>query len=153
MIELAYENQVDALQDDYETLFKELLQLIVQQQQLNKKCEVSVTIVSLATIQEINKSYRGIDQPTDVISFAFNDEPDAFVLPDDFVTTLGDIMICFDKAQEQAVQYEHSLKREMAFLFVHGMLHLLGYDHQTKVDEQKMISLQEEILNEANIKR
>ena len=101
-------------------------------------------------IQEINKAYRNIDRVTDVISFALEDQKDDFQLEE---RVLGDIFICIPRMQEQAVSYDHSEKRELAFLVVHGLLHLLGYDHQTKIDEEKMFGLQKEILDEEGIKR
>lgn len=153
MIDIAYENQIDTVHDDYETLFKQLAQVIFLQQNMTQETEVSVTIVDLDTIQTLNRDYRNLDQPTDVISFAFNDAPDNFLVPEDYVSILGDIVICYDKAVQQALEYGHSLKREMAFLFVHGLLHLLGYDHMSPQEEKQMFTLQEAVLHEANIPR
>ncbi len=110
----------------------------------------SIIFVDEAKIQEINKAYRNIDRVTDVISFALEDQKDDFQLEE---RVLGDIFICIPRMQEQAVSYDHSEKRELAFLVVHGLLHLLGYDHQTKIDEEKMFGLQKEILDEEGIKR
>ena len=110
----------------------------------------SIIFVDEAKIQEINKAYRNIDRVTDVISFALEDQKDDFQLEE---RVLGDIFICIPRMQEQAVSYGHSEKRELAFLVVHGLLHLLGYDHQTKIDEEKMFGLQKEILDEEGIKR
>ena len=99
--------------------------------------EVNIVFVGLDEIHEINKTYRGVDRPTDVISFALEDNDD----------------ICLDKVHEQAKEYGHKEEREMAFLIVHGLLHLLGYDHMEKEDEKIMFGLQEEILNEMGITR
>ena len=101
-------------------------------------------------IQKINKEYRGIDKPTDVISFAFEDN-DNIVYNNERL--LGEIYISIPRMQEQAQEYQHSEKRELSFLAVHGMLHLLGYDHLNKEDEKIMFDLQELILNVADIKR
>ena len=109
----------------------------------------SVIFVDEAKIQEINREYRGVDRVTDVISFAFEDSIDVSY---DF-RFLGDIYICIPRMKEQALEYGHSEKRELSFLVVHGLLHLLGYDHQTEEEEKEMISKQEVILNAANIKR
>ena len=98
----------------------------------------------------MNKEYRGVDRPTDVISFALEDD-DTFISTD--VRVLGDIYISIDKAKEQAESYGHSLKRELSFLTIHGILHLLGYDHMTNEEEKEMFNLQEMILNEYGIKR
>ena len=110
----------------------------------------NVIIVDNEFIHKMNKEYRGIDRPTDVISFALEDEHD--IDYDDF-RLLGDIYISIDKAKEQAKEYGHSLKREICFLSVHGLLHLLGYDHMKKEDEKVMFARQEMILNEAGIEK
>ena len=110
----------------------------------------NVIIVDNEFIHKMNKEYRGIDRPTDVISFALEDEHD--IDYDDF-RLLGDIYISIDKAREQAKEYGHSLRREICFLSVHGLLHLLGYDHMEKEDEKVMFARQEMILNEAGIEK
>ena len=110
----------------------------------------NVIIVDNEFIHKMNKEYRGIDRPTDVISFALEDEHD--IDYDDF-RLLGDIYISIDKAKEQAKEYGHSLRREICFLSVHGLLHLLGYDHMEKEDEKVMFARQEMILNEAGIEK
>ena len=110
----------------------------------------NIIIVSKEKIQEINKTYRNIDRVTDVISFALEDD-DSFIKTD--FRVLGDIYICLDKAKEQAQDYGHSLKREISFLTIHGLLHLLGYDHMTETDEKEMFGLQEMILNEYGLER
>lgn len=108
----------------------------------------NVIIVDNEYIHKLNKEYRGIDRPTDVISFALEDSED--IKYDDF-RLLGDIYISLDKAKEQADSYGHSFKREICFLAVHGLLHLLGYDHMEKDEEKIMFGRQELILNEAGI--
>ena len=110
----------------------------------------SVIFVDEETIQDINKNYRGIDKITDVISFAFEDSGK---LVYNNVRLLGEIYICIPRMKEQAKEYGHSEKRELSFLAVHGLLHLLGYDHMTKEEEKVMFGKQELILNEQNIKR
>lgn len=110
----------------------------------------SIILVSDEEIQRINKEYRKIDRITDVISFAFEDN-NKMVYND--LRVLGDIYICIPQMKRQAIEYNHSEKRELAFLAVHGLLHLLGYDHMSAEDEKIMFSLQELILNEQNIKR
>lgn len=99
-------------------------------------------------VHELNKTYRGIDRTTDVISFALNDNGE-FPGP---INVLGDIYISIPKMIEQAETYEHSEKRELSFLAVHGLLHLLGYDHTLgEKEEKEMFDLQKEILNEKGI--
>ena len=110
----------------------------------------SIIFVDEETIKSINKDYRGIDKVTDVISFAFEDTGK---LVYNNVRLLGEIYICIPRMIEQANEYGHSEKRELSFLSVHGLLHLLGYDHMTKEDEKVMFALQELILDEQNIKR
>ena len=106
----------------------------------------NVIIVDNPTIKGLNKRYRDIDKETDVISFALEDEKKEKMASDKRV--LGDIYISIDKAISQAEEYGHSLKRELSFLAVHGLLHLLGYDHIKKKDEKIMFSKQELILGE-----
>ena len=105
----------------------------------------SIVFVDKQKIQEINKNYRGIDKVTDVISFAFEDN--AKVVYNN-VRFLGEIYICIPKMMEQAKEYGHTEVRELAFLTVHGLLHLLGYNHETEEEEKIMFKLQELILNE-----
>ena len=115
-----------------------------------EKSEVNIIFVGLEEIHEINKTYRNVDRPTDVISFALEDTEDVTIYEE---RVLGDIYICLDKVHEQAKEYGHTEIREMAFLIVHGILHLLGYDHMIKEEEKIMFGPQEEILNEMGITR
>lgn len=108
----------------------------------------NVILVDNSYIHELNKTYRGIDRITDVISFALEDYKD---MPKCDVRILGDIYISVEKAHNQAEEYGHSFKREICFLAVHGFLHLLGYDHMIKAEEKIMFGRQELILNEAGI--
>jgi len=112
--------------------------------------DVCVLITDAEEIQRLNFSYRQIDRVTDVLTFPAW-EGDAILCPPDGY--LGDIAICFERAQEQAEEYGHSLERELAFLSVHGALHLLGYDHMEPDDERKMLAQQDEILNELGYHR
>lgn len=132
---------------------KKLIKLVVTT--VSKKLDIedkhiaSYVFVDLKTIHDINLKYRKIDRPTDVISFAYVDDEPEHKLPYE----LGDIFICVEKVFEQASEYGHSSYRECAFLITHGILHLLGYDHMEKEDEEIMFGLQEEILNELSILR
>ena len=112
--------------------------------------EFSIIITDNERIHEINKEYRNIDRPTDVISFALEDSEDIKL---ENYRILGDIYISIDKVKEQAKEYGHSEKRELAFLTIHGFLHLLGYDHMKEEDEKVMFAKQEEILNGFGITR
>lgn len=115
-----------------------------------KNVMFNVIITNDKSIHEINKKYRGIDRPTDVISFALEDNKQINI-PE--IRVLGDIYISYDKVKSQALEYNHSEKRELCFLAIHGLLHLLGYDHMVKEDEEKMFKLQKEILEDYGIKR
>ena len=115
-----------------------------------KKCEFNIILVDNKRIHEINKEYRNIDRETDVISFAMEDNMD--VKYTDF-RLLGDIYISVDKCYLQATEYNHSRVREICFLATHGILHLLGYDHMNPEGEKEMFKIQEELLDEYNIKR
>ena len=111
----------------------------------------NLIIVDNKYIHELNKMYRNIDRETDVITFALEDE-DTIIIPDN-ERILGDIYISIDKAKSQAEEYGHSLLRELSFLAVHGFYHLLGYDHQTKEEEEIMFGKQEEVLESYGITR
>ena len=115
--------------------------------------EVSITLTNNAYIPELNRDYRGIDRPTDVLSFALNEseEPDIADGPD--VNILGDLIISVERAEEQAADYGHSVRREMAFLTVHGMLHLLGYDHMEEADRLEMEAEQRFVMEKLGIPR
>ena len=115
--------------------------------------EVSVTLTDNVYIHTLNQQYRGIDRPTDVLSFALNesDEPEVADGPD--VNVLGDLIISVERAKEQAADYGHSVKREIAFLTVHGMLHLLGYDHMEEEDRIEMENEQRYVMEQLGISR
>lgn len=115
-----------------------------------KESIFTIIFVTPEEIHELNKQYRGVDRVTDVISFALEDAHDVSLTD---VRVLGDIYICIDRMKEQALDYGHSETRELSFLTVHGLLHLLGYDHQTKEDEEVMFGLQRKILSNLNINR
>lgn len=109
---------------------------------LEQRGILSLVLVSNNKIREINKQYRARDRATDVISFPLSLDPPPQGMPWEF----GEIFISVEKAAEQAEEYAHSLKRELAFLFVHGTLHVLGFDHQSADEEKEMFSRQKEIL-------
>ncbi len=115
--------------------------------------EVSVTLTDNAYIHELNREYRHIDRPTDVLSFALNEseEPEIEDGPD--INILGDLVISVERAREQAADYGHSVKREIAFLTVHGMLHLLGYDHMEEADREEMEAEQRFVMEKLGIPR
>ena len=141
-------NETDKDVSEYFTVIKKVLKHGLEKLDI-KKVEFNVIIVDNNYIHELNRDYRHIDRETDVITFALED--DKTFNPQERV--LGDIYISIDKAISQSEEYGHSLMRELCFLAVHGLLHLLGYDHMEKKDEEVMFKLQEEILDEIDIKK
>lgn len=123
--------------------------------------EMTLSIVSPEQIRELNKQFRDVDAVTDVLSFPTCDNPTRGAItvvceeinPETDLCNIGDVIICMERAKEQANEYGHSLKCELAFLALHGMLHLLGYDHIQEDDEKQMFTLQNEILTQAGINR
>lgn len=124
---------------------------------------LDLSFVSKDEIQKLNVENRGMDKPTDVLSFPTMDierlplelkDFSVFDMDENGKVVLGSIAICLDKMKEQANEYGHSEKRELAFLMVHGLLHLLGYDHEVgKAEESEMFGLQKKILDKCNILR
>lgn len=109
--------------------------------------EVSLSLVTPEEIKDLNRQYRGIDQVTDVLSFPMFEDGDPEPVQ------LGDIVLCFQRAQEQAKEYEHTLIRELCFLTAHGMLHLLGYDHMEDEERALMQKKEKEIMLRMQISR
>ena len=115
--------------------------------------EVSVTLTNNEYIHTLNKEYRGIDRPTDVLSFALNESEEPDMVDGPAVNVLGDLIISVERAEEQAADYGHSLRREVAFLTVHGMLHLLGYDHMEDEEREEMEAEQRFVMEKLGIPR
>lgn len=137
-------------------LVEALLELTAQKEGVAEGSEVSVTFTDNARIQEINRKYREKDAPTDVISFALEEMGEGEITisgAEGLPRMLGDIVISVPRAKEQAVDYGHSFERELGFLAVHGLLHLLGYDHMTEEEEKVMFQKQRDILNEYGLER
>lgn len=145
-----------------EVLSKELSDVIekmiyqsLEYEKFEKPCEVSISIVDNEEIRQINHQFRNIDRATDVLSFPLMtfEEGEHLDLNEKGEVLLGDIIISLERAREQAEEYGHSLKREVAFLTAHSMLHLLGYDHMEEDEEKEMFAKQREILIQAGIPR
>ena len=143
-----YEIIDNGLYKDYDYLYAVLDSALKHEKVEN--AIFSVVFMEDEEIHEMNREYRGVDRVTDVISFAFEDNND--IVYND-IRMLGDIFICIPQMKRQAIEYGHSEKRELSFLAVHGILHLLGYDHMKKEEEEVMFKLQEDILNEMGIAR
>ena len=142
-------NQVD--QDILELSEVEKVLYKAMEKENLENTSFNLIIVDNEYIHELNKNYRHIDRETDVITFALEDDDTLIVGGDERI--LGDIYISIDKAKSQALEYGHSLLRELSFLAVHGFYHLLGYDHMTKEDEEVMFKKQDEVLDACGIFR
>lgn len=117
-----------------------------------QRCELSVTFVGLDEIHELNREYRGVDRPTDVLSFPqFEDLEEE--IPEVGEICLGDVVICREKAEEQAEEFGHSFERELVYLFTHSVLHLLGYDHMEEDEKKVMRQREEEIMEHIGLMR
>ncbi len=163
MNEILIENQQNRIEikDEINDVIKMAVEESLRYEECDFEAQVSVTIVDNEEIREINNEHRGIDKPTDVLSFPileFDEEGNAidcdFDIFEDGKVLLGDIVISAERANEQAKEFGHTFKREMAFLTVHSMLHLLGYDHVDDPEgEKEMFEKQKEILDIMGIKR
>ncbi|MBQ4058134.1 MAG: rRNA maturation RNase YbeY [Lachnospiraceae bacterium] len=149
---------------EYERIAEEIIKATLEYVGCPYECEVNILLTDNKGIQETNKDMRGIDTPTDVLSFPmidFQAEADFSLAENDVslfnATTgellLGDIMISLEKVKEQAEQYNHSIKREYAFLIAHSMLHLSGYDHMEEDERIRMEHIQDEILQQIGYTR
>ena len=150
-IDFVFDNEVENFENNYEQDFTAIIEQALKTLGIEDDVEVSCVLVDDERIHEINREYRHIDRSTDVISFAMEDNDQFYV--EGMPRTLGDIFISVDHAKKQAEEYGHSLRREMCFLFTHGILHLLGYDHMTDEQEKEMFGLRDQILGALSIER
>ena len=137
---------------ELEGLLNKAMNLVARLENLSENTEVDITIVTDEEIHVLNRDYRGVDRATDVLSFALDegdDEPE--ILGAEAELLLGDIIISAEKANEQAEEFGHGLNREIVYLAVHGMLHLLGYDHMVEDEKIVMRRREEEILREIDL--
>ncbi|WBL17648.1 rRNA maturation RNase YbeY [Sutcliffiella sp. NC1] len=156
MLQIDLVDETSLLNEQQFTGLEDLLQFAAKMEKVPNNAELSVTFVTNERIQEINREYRDKDYPTDVISFALEEMGEGeleIVYAEEEPTILGDIIISIQKAKEQAEEYNHSFERELGFLAVHGLLHLLGYDHETEEEEKEMFQKQKDILNAYGLKR
>lgn len=154
-LELDLVDETNELNESNLEFVSNLLNHAAKMEELEIGTEVSVTFVTNEAIHEINKQYRQKDAPTDVISFALEEVTEGEMVPVgvDMPRVLGDIIISVERTKEQAQEYGHSFERELGFLAVHGFLHLLGYDHMTKEDEEEMFGRQKVILDAFGLSR
>lgn len=153
MFHLEIMNEVAPLPRGIPSLFRHLGEEVLQRHHLNGRIDVTLVISRNHAIQKLNREFRQIDRPTDVLSFpnyaSLSDVKETIERP----LYLGDLAISIDKVRTQAMAYGHSFKREICFLFVHGLLHILGYDHHSPEQEREMFQLQEDILAKFGIGR
>lgn len=166
IIEFVNDNEYD-FDFDYEAVLKKVVEATLEHHGMEEDISLSISIVDGDTIKSINNETRDIDRVTDVLSFPnipFSAPGDLSILEDDNVINqcididsdtlyLGDVIICYERAKEQSVEYGHSFKREIAFLTVHSILHLLGYDHMTDDEREMMEEKQRYILDNLGITR
>ena len=151
-LRIYFDNHQDKLPLRYKLkmLVREAVEATLDYEQYGNPCEVSVTFVDDEEIHELNKKFRGVDKATDVLSFPLFDYDGTSEEPpvDEMLGMLGDIVLSLEHAEAQAREYGHSFEREVAFLTVHSMLHLLGYDHETsEADDADMRRRQSEIVD------
>ena len=130
---------------------EKITQKVLKAESVTPPYEVSLVFTDSETVQKLNRDYRGVDEPTDVLAFYMLPQKEAdssFTLPPDGVLRLGEVIISYPQAVEQAKEQGHSIEEELALLIIHGILHLLGYDHEKPVEEAKMRAREKELLGE-----
>lgn len=151
-----FHDATKSVEADYIDLLERVLQFAARSENVSHEAEMSVNFVDDKEIRVLNRNYRQIDEPTDVISFALQDyvaDEVNVVKEREMPLALGDIVISVDRVEAQAEQYNHTFERELAFLTIHGFLHLIGYHHDDEESEKQMFKRQNEILEEFNIER
>ncbi|MBR4110462.1 MAG: rRNA maturation RNase YbeY [Clostridia bacterium] len=155
MIEINY-NKIEKM-DREEVMIKKVVQAVLEEEKIVHELYINITLTNNEEIHIINKQYRDVDRPTDVLSFPMYEREEIPMLrkKDNIFAEeiLGDIIISIPKVKEQAEEYGHSFERELAYLTTHGMLHLLGYDHMIDEEKEQMRKREEEILEKLNITR
>ncbi|MBO5244751.1 MAG: rRNA maturation RNase YbeY [Selenomonadales bacterium] len=152
-IELSNQQEKLSLTQEMEDRIIEVLEEAARVHEVDDMTEVSLMFTDDETIHEMNREYRGIDRPTDVLSFALEEGEEEEIYGGPEENLLGDIIISVETAVRQAEEYGHSVEREMAFLALHGMLHLLGYDHMEEEERREMRAQEEAILASLGITR
>lgn len=151
-ISISRQHQAPATTVELRRLLRQAAALVAEQLDWQRPAEVALLLTSDSHIQELNRLYRGLDSPTDVLSFPQEEEPLLAPADQDLPLLLGDIVISYQRASDQARQYQHSLQRELVFLFCHGLLHLLGYDHErSPAEEEEMFALQDQVMHQLGL--
>lgn len=166
MIYIENEQNIIEITEDFNERLKDVIHFALNEEEVNEECEVSVLYVDNEEIRGINNETRGKDMATDVLSFPMLDFTKGKVYKDEYKDfkfdqsyrdgeelVLGDIVLSLEKAKEQSIEYNHSFEREVFYLTVHSILHLLGYDHMEEEEKKRMRKREEEILNKLNITR
>ena len=150
-MEIYFENE-QVISEELLALMEESARLCLTKAGIpEENCEFSVSFVDREEIKELNSTYRGVDKVTDVLSFPQFEDFSEF--PEDQIICLGDIVICEDRAKEQAEEFGHSYEREIIYLFTHSVLHILGYDHMDEEEKAEMREREEEVMTELKLKR
>jgi len=151
-IEISIEDEFKELID--EKWARRVAQQVLKAENVTPPYEVSIIFTDSETVQKLNRDFRGVDEPTDVIAFYMLPQKETeatFVLPPDGVTHLGEVIISYPQAVEQASEQGHSVNEELALLIIHGILHLLGYDHQQPEEEKRMRGREQELLGKCQL--
>ncbi len=153
-VEVEVEPQVDAHLDAEWPELEELVTELVRHELPSGSYSISVHLVGDDAMRTLNRDHRDIDQTTDVLSFPLHDPNGMrFVLPPEHAVNLGDVVVSWPRVQAQAEEFGHAPRRELAYLIAHGVLHVLGYDHQVEADRQRMRAREEEALAELGYAR
>lgn len=142
---------------EYINIIKNVLKQAIEEEGLySTKLYINVILTNPNNIKQINRKYRNIDRPTDVLSFPMFEKEEIQVLKDkktQIPEVLGDIIVSIEKVKEQAVEYGHGFERELSYMIIHGFYHLMGYDHMTEEEKKQMREKEEKVLNLLNIQR
>ncbi len=150
-MELIVDSQVEIPKESLEYMNRALDEALAKEGVYGDRGQVSLTIVSLEEIQQLNREYRQVNRVTDVLSFPQYVSPDE--IPADSMYLLGDVVICMEQAVKQAEEYGHSIQRELVYLFVHSIFHLFGYDHMEEEEKQAMREAEEAVMKQIGLER
>lgn len=144
------ENTVDELKIDSKTekMLKEIAIKTLKYEEFGEDFDLNINIVSAEEIRRLNSEFRGIDKVTDVLSFPQYDEDGSFVSVDNENFMLGDVVLCYERALEQSIEFGHTLDRELSYLTCHSILHLLGYDHVEEKEKKEMRAIEKAIMGD-----
>jgi probable rRNA maturation factor len=146
-IDIQAEGEFRALVD--KGWIRKIVRQVLKAEEVASPYEVSLVFTDSETVRQLNRDYRGVDEPTDVLAFYMLPQKEldsSFALPPDGITRLGEVVVSYPQATEQAKQQGHSTERELALLVIHGILHLLGYNHEEREQEEKMRARERQLL-------